>query len=119
MSGRLQARPTGEPVAAGIHWEVQGRPHPRGCLRRAWLLLQLFPLLPWAEKLVFGAGLFSLTPRGMSSHWVQVAGTAGTDGPSPGPSASSHTPVWKVALAWPYRSFFLEETQSQCWDRVP
>lgn len=39
--------------------------------------------------------------------------------PPAGPSASSHTALCKVALAWPHSSFFLEETQSQCWDRVP
>lgn len=53
---------------------------------------------------MFGAGLCSPNPRGVSSQWVQVAGTAGTDGPSAGPSTSSHTPVWKVALAWPHRA---------------
>lgn len=58
---------------------------------------------PAPEEAVWN-GLFSLNPRGASSQWVQwvqVAGTTGTDGPSVGPSASSHTPVWKVALVGP------------------
>lgn len=52
---------------------------------KTWLLLQLPPLLP--EKL-FGTGLCSPSPRGVSSQWAPAAGTAGTDGASVGPSAS-------------------------------
>lgn len=56
---------------------------------------------PQAEVLALGASLFILDPWGLSSPRVQVAGTGGTDGPSAGPSASSHTPVWKALWLGP------------------
>lgn len=56
---------------------------------------------PQAEVLAPGASFFILDPWGLSSRRVQVAGTGGTDGPSAGPSASSHTPVWKALWLGP------------------
>lgn len=93
-----------EPVTVG---ELQARP---GSIHRGRVPPAAVSWHPRAEVPALGASVLIRDPWGLSSPRVQVAGTGGTDGPSAGPSASSHTPVWK-ALAWPYLSLFLEETQ--------
>lgn len=96
-----------EPVTVG---ELQARP---GSVHEGPAPLAALSWHPQAEVLALGTRLFILDPWGLSSPRVQVAGTAGTDGPSAGPSASSHTACLESTLAWPYLSLFLEETQSQ------
>lgn len=68
------------------------------------------PLLPWAEKLAFGASLSSLAPHGLSSQWVQVAGTARTDGPSAGPSP----PPTRLSGKW----LWLSSTRASSWRKL-
>lgn len=84
-----------EPVTVG---ELQA--HPRS-VHRGPAPLAAVSWHPQAEVLALGTSLFILDPWGLSSPRVQVAGTGGTDGPSAGPSASSHMPVWKALWLGP------------------
>ena len=92
--------------------------HPQGCKGPAAVSLAPmgrgaavwswpFQAESWWHVLTVGAGCKNSRDRWSPPH------------PPAGPSASSHTALCKVALAWPRPSFFLEGTQSQCWDWVP